>query len=62
MKLQDSYSAIIKMYLTKYNQVKIHIDDNGKIVKTEKEKKGVWLIDRNLCKILNNLSLASFNY
>lgn len=56
MKLQDSYDSIIKMYLTKYNQVKIHFNTQGEIVKTEKEKNGLWQTDRNLCKMLNKLS------
>lgn len=55
MKLEGKYSSVIQMYLTKYNQVKIHVDTNGKIVKTEKEKNGIWQTDRNLCKLLNNL-------
>lgn len=59
MKLQGSYNSVINMYLTKYNQVKIHFDGNGKIVKTEKEKNGLWQTDRNLCKLLNKLPFTS---
>ena len=59
MKLQGSYYSVIKMYLTKYNQVKIHFNTQGKIVKTEKEQDGFWQTDRNLCKLLNKLPVAS---
>lgn len=55
MWLENSYSAILNMYLQKYHQLKIHIGRDGKITKTEKEENGNWLPDRNLRKILNQL-------
>ena len=57
MKLENHYTAIIEMYLQKYSQLKLYIDANGKIAKTEKEQDGVWQLDRNLRKILNQLPI-----
>ncbi|SEB36235.1 hypothetical protein SAMN04489761_0136 [Tenacibaculum sp. MAR_2009_124] len=62
MKLETYYSMLIEMYLKKYAQIKLHIDASGKVAKTEKESDGVWLLDRNLKKILNNLPITFETY
>lgn len=55
MWIKSHYSAIINMYLKKYNQIKIHIDASGKIVKIEKEKNNTWVIGSHLKKSFKNL-------
>jgi len=55
MWIKSNYSAIINMYLKKYNQIKIHIDASGKIVKIEKEKNNIWVIGSQLKKSFKNL-------
>lgn len=55
MWLKGTYSSVLKMYLQKHKNVKIHFDANGKIVKIEKEKNGAWLVDNNLSNILKKL-------
>ena len=55
MWIKSNYSAIINMYLKKYNQIKIHIDASGKIVKIEKEKNNTWVIGSQLKKSFRNL-------
>lgn len=55
MWLKGTYSSVLKMYLQKHKNVKIHFDKNGKIVKIEKEQNGTWFIDNNLSNILNKL-------
>ena len=62
MKLESYYSMLIEMYLNKYTQIKLHIDASGKVAKTEKESNGVWLLDRNLKNILNNLPITFETY
>ncbi|CAM1371799.1 conserved hypothetical protein [Tenacibaculum litopenaei] len=47
------YTFILIPYLTKYREVKIHTDDTGQIIKTERLENGFWSTDRNLCKLLN---------
>lgn len=58
MWLQDSYSAILKMYLKKYNNIKIHVDPSGKIQKIEKEENGFW---KTIATQKNNLEKLSVN-
>lgn len=59
MWLKSNYSAIIRMYLKKYKQIKIHIDASGNIVKIEKEKNNTWVVGSqlksDLKKLPNNL-------
>ena len=55
MWLKSHYSEIIKMYLKKYKQIKIHFDVNGKIVKIEKEKNNTWVIGSRLKNGFKNL-------
>ena len=57
MYLENSYSIILDPYLQKYRQLKIHVGDDGKIIKTEKKSNGNWQLDRNLRNILNQLPL-----
>lgn len=44
MWLLGSYSSILKMYLKKYKNLKIHFDNNGKVHQIEKEENGYWKI------------------
>ena len=44
MWLKSKYSAIINMYLKKYNQIKIEFDKRGNIVKIEKEINNIWTV------------------
>ncbi len=48
------------MYLSKYNSLKLQINNNGLIASVEKQKNGQWISDRNLPNILNKLS-TNFN-
>ncbi len=48
------------MYLSKYNSLKLQINNNGLIASVEKQKNGLWISDRNLPNILNKLS-TNFN-
>lgn len=56
----NNYSSILKMYLSKYNSLKLQINNNGLIASVEKQKNGLWISDRNLPNILNKLS-TNFN-
>lgn len=52
----NNYSSILKLYLNKYNSLKLQINANGQIASIEKEENGIWINDRNLPNILNKLS------
>lgn len=52
----NNYSSIIKMYLNKYNSLKLQVNNNGVIASIEKQENGQWINDRNLPNILNKLS------
>ena len=56
----NNYSSVLKMYLSKYNSLKLQINNNGLIASVEKQKNGLWISDRNLPNILNKLS-TNFN-
>jgi hypothetical protein len=56
----NNYSSVLKMYLSKYNSLKLQINNNGLIASVEKQENGQWISDRNLPNILNKLS-SSFN-
>ena len=56
----NNYSSVLKMYLNKYNSLKLQINNNGLIASVEKQENGQWVSDRNLPNILNKLS-NSFN-
>ncbi|CAM1362245.1 hypothetical protein [Tenacibaculum soleae] len=56
----NNYSSVLKMYLSKYNSLKLQINNNGLIASVEKQKNGQWFSDRNLPNILNKLS-TNFN-
>ena len=56
----NNYSSVLKMYLSKYNSLKLQINNNGLIASVEKQKNGQWISDRNLPNILNKLS-TNFN-
>ncbi len=56
----NNYSSVLKMYLSKYNSLKLQINNNGLIASVEKKENGKWINDRNLPNILNKLS-SSFN-
>ncbi|PKH50884.1 hypothetical protein CXF68_09375 [Tenacibaculum sp. Bg11-29] len=51
----NNYSSILKMYLNKYNSLKLEVNNNGLIVAVKKEENGRWINDRNLPNILNKL-------
>lgn len=52
----NNYSSVLKMYLSKYNSLKLQVNNNGLIASVEKEENGLWINDRNLPNILNKLS------
>ena len=52
----NNYSSVLKMYLNKYNSLKLQINNNGLIASVEKQENGQWINDRNLPNILNKLS------
>ncbi|WP_299104192.1 hypothetical protein [uncultured Tenacibaculum sp.] len=52
----NNYSSILKLYLNKYNSLKLKINANGQIASIQKEENGIWINDRNLPNILNKLS------
>ncbi|KAB1158370.1 MULTISPECIES: hypothetical protein [Tenacibaculum] len=52
----NSYSSILKMYLNKYNSLKLQVNNDGLIASIEKQENGRWINDRNLPNILNKLS------
>lgn len=52
----NNYSSILKLYLNKYNSLKLQINANGQIASIQKEENGIWINDRNLPNILNKLS------
>ena len=52
----NNYSSVLKMYLNKYNSLKLEINNNGLIASVEKQENGQWISDRNLPNILNKLS------
>ncbi|WBX75790.1 hypothetical protein PG911_14165 [Tenacibaculum ovolyticum] len=56
MWLDNNYSSIIKMYLNKYNSLKLEVNNNGLIASVKKQENGRWINDRNLPNILNKLS------
>lgn len=56
----NNYSSVLKMYLSKYNSLKLQINNNGLIASVEKQENGQWIRDRNLPNILNKLS-TNFN-
>ena len=60
MSSDNNYSSVLKMYLSKYNSLKLQINNNGLIASVEKQENGQWISDRNLPNILNKLS-SSFN-
>jgi len=52
----NNYSSVLKMYLNKYNSIKLEVNNNGLIASVEKQENGQWISDRNLPNILNKLS------
>lgn len=52
----NNYTSILKLYLSKYNSLKLTINSKGQIASIQKEENGVWVNDRNLPNILNKLS------
>ncbi|CAM1352950.1 hypothetical protein [Tenacibaculum insulae] len=56
----NNYSSVLKMYLNKYNSLKLQVNNNGLIAAVEKKENGLWISDRNLPNILNKLS-TDFN-
>ncbi|MGB1042591.1 MAG: hypothetical protein ACPGU6_04290 [Tenacibaculum sp.] len=52
----NSYSSVLKMYLSKYSSLKLQVSNNGLIASVEKQENGQWINDRNLPNILNKLS------
>ena len=44
MWIKSNYSKIIKMYLNKYNAIKIHVNKNGMIIKIEKKLNNTWTV------------------
>ncbi|CAL2104503.1 hypothetical protein [Tenacibaculum sp. 190130A14a] len=52
----NNYSSILKLYLSKYNSLKLQVNTNGYISSVQKEENGMWVNDRNLPHILNKLS------
>ncbi|WGH75513.1 hypothetical protein P8625_15850 [Tenacibaculum tangerinum] len=52
----NNYASVLKMYLEKYNSLKLQINTSGLIASVEKQENGKWINDRNLPNILNKLS------
>lgn len=55
MWIKSNYSDIIKMYLKKYKQIKIHLNQKGEIIKIEKQKNNTWVIGSQLKKHIQKL-------
>ncbi len=55
MYLENRFMKVVLLYLQKYSQIKIHINQNGKITKTETKLNSTWILNRNLRKILNKI-------
>ena len=55
MYLENRFMKVVFLYLQKYSQIKIHINQKGKITKTETELNSTWMLNRNLRKILNKI-------
>jgi hypothetical protein len=42
MCVQSKYSRVLEMYLKKYRNITIHLNQQGEIQKIEKEENGYW--------------------
>jgi len=60
MSLQSSHSSVLEMYMKKYRNIKIYMNQSGKIEKIEKEEHGFWKTIATQKKTFETLPVDKF--
>jgi hypothetical protein len=62
MYVQSKYSRVLEMYLKKYRNITIHVNQHGEIQKIEKEENGYWKTVATQKKAFENSPIHSSIY